>query len=111
LQNNQIQGELTQLNNKLSSNLISVQAYFRNLFADPGFTIQGGTNVQQFQNLIDAILKLNNGRAMGLYQNFGGKNRGGAEWGIRRDQCSYSQDCNHHCVSLPTAVLNEMATV
>jgi hypothetical protein len=54
-QNSQLQGKLTQLNSTLSSNLASVQADFRSMFGDPGFTIPGSTNVLQYQNLIQAI--------------------------------------------------------
>jgi hypothetical protein len=50
-----------------------VEADLRRAFNKPSFSIPGATPQQRLQNLINAILGLNNGRKEGLYQSLGGK--------------------------------------
>jgi uncharacterized coiled-coil protein SlyX len=68
-----VQTQLDLLNGALSSGLMSLQGDFRSVFASPAFTIPGGTNVAQYQNLVRAVLTLNKGRKTGVYEGLGGK--------------------------------------
>lgn len=68
-----LQSQLTQLTTALGDGLTSVQNDFRVVFNNPNFVIPGATPLEQYQNLINAILNLNKGRKEGLYVNLGGK--------------------------------------
>jgi hypothetical protein len=68
-QNGQLQTQV----NAVNSGLSNIQQNFVQVFSNPQFTIPGATPLEQYQNLVDAILGLNRGRLQGLYMNLGGK--------------------------------------
>jgi len=72
-QNQALQSQVNQLTTGLVSGLTKLQNDFRVVFNDPTFVIPGATPLEQYQNLINAILNLNKGRKEGIYTNLGGK--------------------------------------
>lgn len=70
---NDLQNQIAQVTTLLVSGLISLQNDFRVMFNDPTFVIPGATPLEQYQNLVTAILQLNKGRKEGIYTNLGGK--------------------------------------
>jgi len=72
-QNQALQNQVNQLTTGLVSGLTNLQNHFRVVFHDPTFVIPGATPLEQYQNLINAILNLNKGRKEGIYTNLGGK--------------------------------------
>jgi hypothetical protein len=68
-QNGQLQAHVSAVNSGLST----IQQNLVQVFGNPQFTIPGATPLEQYQNLVDAILGLNRGRLQGLYTNLGGK--------------------------------------
>lgn len=65
----ELQAQIDQINNGLAR----IQTDFRNVFNDPEFSILGDTPLQRFESLVEAILRLEKGRKMGVYKNLGGK--------------------------------------
>ena len=57
----------------VTAGLDSVEQRFQQAFHDPEFTIPGSTPLEQYQNLVNAILGLNRGRLQGLYAALGGR--------------------------------------
>jgi hypothetical protein len=72
-QNAQLQQQLQNLTGGVGGGLTILQNDFRAMFNNPTFVIPGATLLEQYQNLITAILHLNQGRKMGIYTNLGGK--------------------------------------
>lgn len=72
-QNTQLQNQANQLTTELVSGLTNLQNDVRLIFNDPTFAIPGTAPDEQYQNLINAIRNLNNGRKEGIYTNLGGK--------------------------------------
>lgn len=72
-QNAQLQQQLQNLTGGVGSGLTILQNDFQAVFNNPTFEIPGATLLEQYQNLITAILNLNQGRKMGIYTNLGGK--------------------------------------
>lgn len=64
---------LTSQINAVNSGLSNIQQTLVQVFSNPQFTIPGATPLEQYQNLVNAILGLNSGRLQGLYMNLGGK--------------------------------------
>ncbi|MBI1921344.1 MAG: hypothetical protein HYS23_09730 [Geobacter sp.] len=71
--NAQLQNQASQLTTELVSGLTNLQNDVRLIFNDPAFAIPGTAPAEQYQNLINAIRNLNNGRKEGIYTNLGGK--------------------------------------
>jgi len=71
--NTQLQTQANQLTAELASGLTNLQNDVRLIFNDPAFAIPGTAPAEQYQNLINAIRNLNNGRKEGIYTNLGGK--------------------------------------
>lgn len=74
-----LQNQANQLTSGLVSGLTSLQNDVRSIFNDPAFAIPGATSAEQYQNLINAIRNLNNGRKEGIYTNLGGKSGRGTK--------------------------------
>ncbi|MBF0287798.1 MAG: hypothetical protein HQM14_08270, partial [SAR324 cluster bacterium] len=60
--------EITATNRTLDLGLEDLVSDFQKTFKDSGFSISGGTNLQQFEKLIKAVESLNKGRKEGLYK-------------------------------------------
>lgn len=65
---NQLQIELNTLKSLLSNSLQRIEVDFQQVFKDEYFEIPGFTPEEKLENLVDAIIALNKGRKMGLYQ-------------------------------------------
>jgi len=72
-QNSQLQAQLNGLDNVFVTGLAALQADFRDTFKDPNFVLPGATMLEQYSNVIQAILSLNKGSKMGIYKSLGGK--------------------------------------
>ncbi len=72
-QNSQLQTQLNGLNNVFVTGLAALQADFRVTFKDPNFVLPGATMLEQYSNVIQAILSLNKSSKMGIYKSLGGK--------------------------------------
>lgn len=68
-----LQAALDLANNTLDQTLSQIEKDFQTTFRDPDFSIPGGTRLERQNQLIDAVIHLNKGRKMGLYQNLEGK--------------------------------------
>ena len=66
-------GTCQQQLNAVNGGLSNSQQTLAQVFSNPQFTIPGATPLEQYQNLVNAILGLNRGRLEGLYMNLGGK--------------------------------------
>lgn len=68
----QLQAQLNQAQQQINQLNTAIQTDFRSIFNDPTFTIPGSSLLQQYQNIVNAILKLNPGRKIDIYRNLGG---------------------------------------
>lgn len=71
-----LQNDVTTLTSQLgtvTSGLGSITNQLQQIFENPRFKIPGSTPLEQYQNLVNAILGLNRGRLEGLYALLGGK--------------------------------------
>lgn len=68
-----LQNQLDEIDDTLTTDLGSIDTDFQNVFNDPDFAVPGDTLLEKFEALTQAVLDLNKGRKEGIYVNLGGK--------------------------------------
>lgn len=66
------EAQLTTQTNAIAVDITAIQNRLRVLFNDPTFTIPGATPLDQYNNLMTALIGQNTGRLNGLYKSLGG---------------------------------------